>query len=260
MLSAALAAAPILTEAHFARAAWDQYQLPFTIVRPFNCVGIGESRAVRGGDVSSGDIKLASPICGRETQVVRCDRLIVESTFGLPIYRFLSREDACGRIVNTALECLADGVTPVFIGYALGRGQEVVHTLCKAGIPTAVHGSIARLIPVYQQAGYEFCGWEPYAARATEGKALVVVPNFRAILEASGKKTRLAYVSGWAALDNARARVGAPAAVLARLAHAHAPVPTPAASRDSVTEGSPRATAVFLVTEVLVPSAARGCR
>src|SRR5215469_12515912 len=28
---------------YFAQAAWDQYRLPFTIVRPFNCVGIGES-------------------------------------------------------------------------------------------------------------------------------------------------------------------------------------------------------------------------
>ena len=24
---------------YFARAAWDQYRLPYTIVRPFNCVG-----------------------------------------------------------------------------------------------------------------------------------------------------------------------------------------------------------------------------
>jgi UDP-glucose 4-epimerase len=44
---------------YFARAAWDQHGLPFTIVRPFNCVGIGESRAVRDGVVTSGDIKLA---------------------------------------------------------------------------------------------------------------------------------------------------------------------------------------------------------
>ena len=34
---------------YFARAAWDQYGLPYTIVRPFNCVGIGEGRAL--GDV-----------------------------------------------------------------------------------------------------------------------------------------------------------------------------------------------------------------
>ena len=31
---------------YFAKAAWDQYQLPYTIVRPFNCVGIGEGRAL----------------------------------------------------------------------------------------------------------------------------------------------------------------------------------------------------------------------
>jgi UDP-glucose 4-epimerase len=43
----------------FARAAWDQYGLPYTIVRPFNCVGIGESRALRDAEVASGEIKLA---------------------------------------------------------------------------------------------------------------------------------------------------------------------------------------------------------
>src|ERR1019366_4277456 len=36
---------------YFARAAWDQYRLPFTIVRPFNCVGIGESRALGDEEV-----------------------------------------------------------------------------------------------------------------------------------------------------------------------------------------------------------------
>lgn len=44
---------------YFARAAWDQYQLPYTIVRPFNCVGIGEGRALGDVDVTSGNVKLA---------------------------------------------------------------------------------------------------------------------------------------------------------------------------------------------------------
>ena len=44
---------------YFARAAWDQYQLPYTIVRPFNCVGIGESRALGDVEVLSGNVKLA---------------------------------------------------------------------------------------------------------------------------------------------------------------------------------------------------------
>jgi len=44
---------------YYARAAWDQYQLPYTIVRPFNCVGIGEGRAIGDIDVTSGNVKLA---------------------------------------------------------------------------------------------------------------------------------------------------------------------------------------------------------
>ena len=44
---------------YFARAADDQYGLPFTILRPFNCVGIGERRAKGDIEILSGNI--ASP-------------------------------------------------------------------------------------------------------------------------------------------------------------------------------------------------------
>jgi UDP-glucose 4-epimerase len=44
---------------YFARAAWDQYRLPYTILRPFNCVGIGESRALGDVEIDSGNVKLA---------------------------------------------------------------------------------------------------------------------------------------------------------------------------------------------------------
>ncbi|MGD1052196.1 MAG: NAD(P)-dependent oxidoreductase [Candidatus Dormibacteria bacterium] len=44
---------------YFARAAWDQHQLPYTIVRPFNCVGVGEGRALGDVEILSGNVKLA---------------------------------------------------------------------------------------------------------------------------------------------------------------------------------------------------------
>jgi UDP-glucose 4-epimerase len=44
---------------YFARAAWDQYKLPYTILRPFNCVGIGESRALGDVEIDSGNVTLA---------------------------------------------------------------------------------------------------------------------------------------------------------------------------------------------------------
>lgn len=44
---------------YFAKAAWDQYKIPYTILRPFNCVGIGESRALGDVEINSGNVKLA---------------------------------------------------------------------------------------------------------------------------------------------------------------------------------------------------------
>ena len=44
---------------YFAKAAFDQYGLPFTIVRPFNCVGIGEGKALGDVEILSGNVSLA---------------------------------------------------------------------------------------------------------------------------------------------------------------------------------------------------------
>lgn len=48
-----------LATEYFAQGAHEQYGLPFTIVRPFNCVGVGEKRALTDHDVMSGNVKLA---------------------------------------------------------------------------------------------------------------------------------------------------------------------------------------------------------
>jgi nucleoside-diphosphate-sugar epimerase len=44
---------------YFAKGAWEQYKLPYTIIRPFNCIGIGERRALCDKEILSGNVKLA---------------------------------------------------------------------------------------------------------------------------------------------------------------------------------------------------------
>ena len=44
---------------YFAKGAWEQYQLPYTIIKPFNCVGTGEQRAKNEKVIMSGHVKLA---------------------------------------------------------------------------------------------------------------------------------------------------------------------------------------------------------
>jgi len=44
---------------YFAKGAHEQYGLPYTIIRPFNAIGIGEKRAKMEKEIFSGNIKLA---------------------------------------------------------------------------------------------------------------------------------------------------------------------------------------------------------
>ncbi len=48
-----------LATEYFAQGAWEQYELPYTIVRPFNCIGIGEKRALCDREIMSGNVRLA---------------------------------------------------------------------------------------------------------------------------------------------------------------------------------------------------------
>jgi UDP-glucose 4-epimerase len=48
-----------LASEFFARGAYEQYELPYTIIRPFNCVGVGEGRALAEQTVFSGNVSLA---------------------------------------------------------------------------------------------------------------------------------------------------------------------------------------------------------
>jgi len=48
-----------LATEYYAQGAWEQYKLPYTIIRPFNCVGIGERRALSEKEVLSGNVRLA---------------------------------------------------------------------------------------------------------------------------------------------------------------------------------------------------------
>ena len=48
-----------LSSEYFAKGAWEQYKLPYTIIRPFNCIGIGEKRAIGDVNIKSGNIQLA---------------------------------------------------------------------------------------------------------------------------------------------------------------------------------------------------------
>ena len=48
-----------LSTEYFVKGAYEQYGLPYTVIRPFNCIGTGEKRAKNDRNIKSGNIKLA---------------------------------------------------------------------------------------------------------------------------------------------------------------------------------------------------------
>lgn len=48
-----------LATEYFVQGSHEQYGLPYTIARPFNCVGIGEKRAISDREIMSGNVRLA---------------------------------------------------------------------------------------------------------------------------------------------------------------------------------------------------------
>lgn len=44
---------------YFAQGAYEQFGLPYTVIRPFNCVGTGEKRALCDKEIMSGNVQLA---------------------------------------------------------------------------------------------------------------------------------------------------------------------------------------------------------
>ncbi|HWC64842.1 MAG TPA: MBL fold metallo-hydrolase, partial [Thermoanaerobaculia bacterium] len=70
----------------------------------------------------TGDVKLHPSLTCPPAEIPECDTLVVESTFGLPVFRFPPVEALRAAIVAHARTALAEDETPVFLGYALGKG------------------------------------------------------------------------------------------------------------------------------------------
>lgn len=159
----------------------------------------------------TGDTKTRSSLTTPDAEFPEADELIVESTFGLPIYRFPGHDVVGERMAAWARETLAAGEVPVFLGYALGKAQEILAALSRRGVPAIAHGAVWNMCGVYERHGVRFDGVRPYAPGETKGAALVVPPSFREHPMVLKLPHRIGYCSGWALLSRSRSQIDADA-------------------------------------------------
>jgi DNA ligase-1 len=161
----------------------------------------------------TGDFKLRPGKSAERAQWRRADTLIMETTFGLPRYRFPPTEQVIDQIVAFCRETIEAAQVPVLLGYSLGKAQEILCSLDGAGLTPMLHGSVYRMTRIYEQFGQSFCNYVRYNANEVAGKVLICPPstNRSQMLEKIPHR-RVAMISGWAVDPNAIYRYGVDAA------------------------------------------------
>src|SRR5438309_244074 len=157
-----------------------------------------------GSLLYTGDCTLRQGRSAEPAEWRHAETLIMETTFGLPRYRFPPTDEVIAQIVAFCQDALEAGAVPVLLGYSLGKAQEILCSLTGAGLKLMLHGAVHAMTQIYEQCGQSFCEYERYKANDVSGKVLICPPsaNRSRMLERIRNK-RVAMISGWAVDPNA---------------------------------------------------------
>src|SRR3954471_450307 len=73
----------------------------------------------------SGDFKLRESLTAERANPEEADVLVMESTFGLPLFRFPPWRQVVDQLVDLVASALRDVRQPIVLGYSLGKAQEI---------------------------------------------------------------------------------------------------------------------------------------
>ncbi|RFC49172.1 MAG: DNA ligase-1 [Verrucomicrobia bacterium] len=158
----------------------------------------------------TGDFKLRPGLSSEAAEPVAADTLIMETTYGLPRYRFPPADAVLAQMTAFAADSLAEGAVPMFAAYSLGKAQELMLALGQRRPEWTfiLHDSAARMTTVYEEMGYPIPPWEKLGASTCfAGKVVIAPPS--AIRSQQLRKVRprvTAMVSGWGIDPAARFR------------------------------------------------------
>jgi putative mRNA 3-end processing factor len=147
-----------------------------------HCLGSAQVLVEADGErlVYTGDIKLRPNVAAEDAVIVPCDTLVMESTFGDPLYRFPPDVVTNERLYAAVDRALSDDRVPVVLAYALGKGQEALELLLRRDYRVTLHGSIWNVTEIYRELGVKFSGpYEKYDREHLRGRVLITPPGCR---------------------------------------------------------------------------------
>ena len=106
-----------------------------------------------GSILYTGDFKLRPCLTAEPAAPEPADVLLMESTYGLPFFRFPKREVVIEELVERVTTAFRTGRQPIVMGYSLGKAQEITRILTDAGFPVTVHGAVYAMNQICEQRG-----------------------------------------------------------------------------------------------------------
>ncbi len=132
--------------------------------------------ADQGTLLYTGDFKLRPSLAAETCVVPRADVLIMETTFGLPRYVFPPQEEIERGLVEFCRQALADQVAPVLQAYSLGKTQELLQIVGRAGLPVMLHAHGFKLTERYAELGMKLPPYSLLNPKAYAGHVIIAPP------------------------------------------------------------------------------------
>lgn len=188
--------------------------IEFTLYPAGHIVGSAQLLASHNGAhvLYSGDFKLQPNDAAEQIVVPHADVLIMETTFGHPRYAFPPRAQVVAEMAAWCDGCLAEGITPVLLGYSLGKGQEILAALADRGYTFVLHDALYQMTRIAEELGVMFPPYQRWTSGMGEGCVVLCPPHLRKWIVPKLPPCRTAIVSGWAIDPSARFRYGTHAA------------------------------------------------
>lgn len=151
----------------------------------------------------SGDFSLGESYTVEAAEPVSCDVLVLESTFGAPMFTFPRRGEVALDMVRWAvLEAIPGGMVPTFRTDSIGNAQEIISIFNRmTKLPVVTTKSATRASDVYREYGHNL---NYIDADSDEGRELLEEGRCILITPKGSKpgfgKLEPALASGWAAI------------------------------------------------------------
>jgi Cft2 family RNA processing exonuclease len=190
-----------------------------------HCLGSAMIHITRpeGTLLYTGDFTPGENLTCEPARFDRADYLVTECTYGLPFFRFPSRDTVITQLVDLVDSAIKENRQPIVMGYSLGKAQELCRILTDAGFPVTLHGAPHALARIYEQFDVKLGPFRRYAYEDFHGDrqldlrergVLVAPPNVARTPFVTRFKNPVTIVgTGWAVLKNAQFRYGVDHAV-----------------------------------------------